>query len=823
VKNTRKRVPLFLLLSAALLISLAAAVRASFTFIDISKACNMGFRDEVADDKTGGWFDQGAKDFREMPLGEQETCGVTFRIIDPSSNNNKSCIILRGTEKPYFPQKAEIEPINRKAVTVCFLHSCGWGDLTFNQVIADYRVSYKDGTKEEIPLLCGTDITDWSPVNATAKTRVAFGSRSKGLNVFLWKNPYPDKEISSISFESKNTAAVPVLAAISFSDSELQLPEVRTLMPPSSLRSLAKKIGAAHPRLILTDEGLAKLKELIRQDPRLRALAKENNKRASAMISEPTVTYIIPDGLRLLAQSQKCLDRVSTLSLAYRLSGRKEFAERAKKELFAAAEFKDWNSSAHFLDTAVLSHAFAIGYDWLYGYLDENGRKKIREALIEKGLNAGLQGYHENAWWGHCNHNWNLVCNGGLGIGALAVYDEAPKLSGEILSFINELMPIALVSYNPDGGWGEGPGYWHFASRYACHFLASLESATGDKLKLDGFDGIKKAGMFRIYSTGPLNLTFNYADANIDSGKKSPAEEMFWMAGRFDEPAYAEYENTQLDKKNFSPFDIVWYRPDGAKNTLEGLPSSAYFRGVELAFFRSSMSDKNAVYAGFKGGCNTVNHCHLDLGTFILDSDGVRWAMDLGADSYLLPGYFDVMEDGQRWKYYRLSTPGHSTLVINGENQSLAGEAKMIRHESSPARSFAVCDLTDPYQKNAVKTLRGVALLDGKNVIVQDEIELKKAGTEILWGMITGAGVKTDNAKAVLSKNGKKINAYILSPEGAKFEIISTTQAAPQNPNEGTRKLAIRLNPAGTGASIAVVFTKSDKKPEMKLTSLSEW
>ena len=37
----------------------------------------------------------------------------------------------------------------------------------------------------------------------------------------------------------------------------------------------------------------------------------------------------------------------------------------AVKELEAAAHFTNWNPR-HFLDTAEMTHAFAIGYDWLY-------------------------------------------------------------------------------------------------------------------------------------------------------------------------------------------------------------------------------------------------------------------------------------------------------------------------------------------------------------------------------------------------------------------------------------------------------------------------
>ncbi|MGH7945950.1 MAG: hypothetical protein ACREH8_23950 [Opitutaceae bacterium] len=49
---------------------------------------------------------------------------------------------------------------------------------------------------------------------------------------------------------------------------------------------------------------------------------------------------------------------------------------------------------------------------------------------------------------------------------------------------------------------------------------------------------------------------------------------------------------------------------------------------------------------GFKAGRNTVNHAHLDLGTFTFDAGGVRWAGDLGRDDYNLPGYWRIQKPG---------------------------------------------------------------------------------------------------------------------------------------------------------------------------------
>ena len=97
-----------------------------FEFVDLSKVCNMGFKDEVADDGKGGWTDQGSQnDLRIIPVGEQIFAGISFNIIDPDRNKGKSCIVLYGTYKPLFPKEAVI-PVDRKAEVIYFLHTAAW-------------------------------------------------------------------------------------------------------------------------------------------------------------------------------------------------------------------------------------------------------------------------------------------------------------------------------------------------------------------------------------------------------------------------------------------------------------------------------------------------------------------------------------------------------------------------------------------------------------------------------------------------------------------------------------------------------------------------
>lgn len=573
---------------------------------------------------------------------------------------------------------------------------------------------------------------------------------------------------------------------------------------------LVDRLTSEHPRLLATDADFAALRTRVRNDPASAQWYEQLRERAERILSEPPSEYEIPDGKRLLATSRRVLGRVSTLSLLYQLDGDERYAERTWEELQAAAEFPDWNPS-HFLDTAEMTHAFAIGYDWLYHYWSAERREVLRDAIVTLGLNPGLQAYRGDnsggvaVWWVDRTSNWNIVCNAGLGMGALAIGDEVPELAEEILQSGLESLPIAIDQYAPDGGYPEGVGeYWGYATRYLVPYMSSLRTAIGDDLGLSDSPGLSTTGDFPVYLTGPTGQTFNYYDGR--SGAPRPPE-MFWLANRYDRPVYSwwgvEGANSALD-----PRHLLWYDPDNVSGPrAAALPMDKYFRHSEIATFRSAWEDPNAVFAGFKAGDNQTSHADLDLGDFVLDALGTRWAVELGSENYNVPGYSDRGADGQRWTYYRKRAEGQNTLVVESEdtaNQDPLATGEIIRQESAPTEAFAIADLTEAYANSGVSSWqRGVSLLDHRRqVLVQDELRAAQP-VDAWWFMHTRADIEiSDNGRSAILRNGtERLRARIVSPsiddvtfvEMDAAPLWSSPNPAEQTPNRGVRKLAVQL------------------------------
>ncbi|MFQ6035073.1 MAG: heparinase II/III family protein, partial [Sedimentisphaerales bacterium] len=483
-----------------------------------------------------------------------------------------------------------------------------------------------------------------------------------------------------------------------------------------------------------------------------------------------------------------------------------------------------WNPS-HFLDTAEMSHAVGLGYDWLYYYLDAKTRKKIMAGLIKNGLEPGLRVY-ERAWWSKSEFNWNQVCNGGMIIGALAIAESEPQYAEKIVAAAVRSLPLALRSYGPDGAWGEGPGYWSYATHYTAYGLTALQTALGKDFELTKIKGLAESGNFPIYTTGPTGLFLNFADCGEKSSRR-PMPCIFWLARTYNNSLYAEAEHAELAKRAASPQHIVWYIP-APKGKLPPKDLDRYFRGpVEVAVFRSAWDDSEALFVGVKAGYNQVNHGHLDLGNFELDALGVRWARDLGSDNYNLPGYWDMKRGGKRWSYYRLNSKSHNVPVLNGEDQDPLATSKFIKFETNRSSAFVLVDLTNAYKQFAKKVTRGVRMLSGRQaVLVQDEFEIQKP-CEVAWGVTTDAQITAKKeGVAVLTFKGRKLIARILSPAGAKFIIESAEQKRPQRTNKGVNRLIVRLPDAKGQVRVAILLSpvwKDGYVSHMQIIPLEEW
>jgi hypothetical protein len=594
-----------------------------------------------------------------------------------------------------------------------------------------------------------------------------------------------------------------LLATISLFVSIVQAKDISR----QNIQKAMKNIGP-HPRLLWPAGTEKEMKARTESDPIAKALYDDIRGQSDLLLTVEPIEQV-KIGKRLLDKSRKCLKRVTYLSFMYRMTGQKPYLDRAEKEMLTAAGFSDWNPS-HYLDTGEMTAALAIGYDWLYADLSQETRDKIRKALVEKGIQPSFEKNGSN-WWVNAPMNWNQVCNGGLTLGALAIAQEEPTLAEDVIRRAVNGVQKAMNVYLPDGAYPEGPGYWGYGTVYNVLMLSAMDTAMGTDFELSRHPGFAKTGDYYLQMTGPTGYFFNYADCGRRGGVN---ESIFWLAAHYNQPRVIWNETASLRQykpfllKNdaaeqgraFLPMLLIWSKSFAQPATPKTL---CWFGQGEnpVAVLRGGW-EAEATYLAIKGGTPRASHGHMDVGSFVLDAGGIRWAIDLGSQDYnrleqMRVRLFDMKQDSDRWKIFRYTNHWHNTLIVDDKLQQVAGFAPMIQFSDQKPAPQAVFDLSDVYQGQLQKAVRGVTL-DGQNVRVQDQWKAGGKETVVRWSMVTPADVQIDSAnKAILKKDNKTLAFEVTCPKETKIATWSTEPRSDwDEPNPGTRIIGFEVTMA---------------------------
>lgn len=572
---------------------------------------------------------------------------------------------------------------------------------------------------------------------------------------------------------------------------------------PIEIAARLDAMPRAHPRLFLDRAAEVELKRRIAAQPMLQAIQADIVAKAGRELSTKPVERVLV-GFRLLATSRTVLDRVLHLGLAWRMTGKLAYFERARDELIAVASFTDWNPG-HFLDVAEMTIAVAVAYDWFHSEFDDATRDLLRVAIVEKGLKPSLI----NDAWTRQNNNWNQVCNAAMVIGALAVADHEPALTAEMIARAVATVPLAMEAYAPDGGYPEGAMYWGYGTTFNIMLITALESAFGHDFGLSRTSGFLSTADYYLHVVGPTGFYFNYSDAGRSRQGVSPA--MFWFAARRNQPDLAWNEWKVLERRlsfqsdkgrmRWDPMLLLWM-PD-----MQGPPPrpgalSWSGRGRNPVALHRSGWDRDASYVAIKGGSASLPHAHMDAGSFIMDSSGFRWADDFGGQNYHSLESAGIplggaRQEAPRWSVFRLGTSSHNVLMVDGQQQRIAAHAPIV--VSKERRT--VVDLSETYAGQLANAKRGVALFADGSVRVQDEFATLDRSTRVRWAMLTAANVEIDGPGcATLTQGGKSLTLRILAPAGLTPVCYPTDPPpAPTDlPNPGTRMIGFECSvPAG--------------------------
>lgn len=603
------------------------------------------------------------------------------------------------------------------------------------------------------------------------------------------------------------------------------------------------QVKSGHPRLFASNADFIALRNP--QSEELEQLMDLLYQKGEEMLTlEPVSRTLV--GYRLLAQSRLALKRISTWALLYNVYEEERFLLRAKEELQAAIDFTDWNPR-HYLDVGEMALAVSIGLDWLWDDLRPDFRQAALEAIRTKGILPSLDEQHRHNWWLHDGNNWNPVCNSGLIAGSLMLAHTEPELAEQVINRAIRILPNALSATDPDGVYLEGPSYWEYGTAFTVLVMELLEKATGSTFGLADHPSFLDSLDFRVMSVAPSGDFYNFYDSG-ETVQLSPT--LSWFANYYDSPL-AQFEAERLikqflDQPDFNaddyeyrllPFQALWFPKNfGQTDTLhQQLPNQWFGGGPNaISIVRSDWNDPNAFYLAYKGGNGQISHAHQDAGSFIFEDEGVRWAVDLGAQNYnslesLGLRIWDRRQHSDRWRVFRMGSYSHNILLIDERPQSVEGVAKLSVNSSDPNRIIGEIDLSEIYQEHCTSYKREIIAHDFEVVRINDHLvgarsnvgRQGRSAATLHWRMVTHANVEVSGDTATLSQNGKQLHVKVLSPNGAKLRVadlenIPTFWDAP-NPN--TRALDLWIRARDYGSETISILMSTDKEALEKIAA----
>ena len=556
---------------------------------------------------------------------------------------------------------------------------------------------------------------------------------------------------------------------------------------------------APHPRLLLPAGQEEAIKQAMKQYPPLQQVHQQILKRCEDALIAPTLVFK-KDGKRLLAVSREALTRIFYLSYAYRMTGNKVYAIRAEQEMVAVSKFHSWNPS-HYLDVGEMVMALAIGYDWLYKDLRPSTRELVRKAIIELGFNTA-----EGQWFYNAKNNWNQVCNGGLSYGAMAIYEDEPAIAKAVLEKSVKSNPPSMEVYGPDGGYPEGFMYWGYGTGFEVMYIAALQTAFGTDAGLTQIPGFLQSARFIQFMTGPSGECFDFCDSTL-SPICNPM--LFWFAKQLNDPSIVWLEKGYLEAgtKAFSeprllPALMIFASQIDMSNLPKPTQNFWQNRGITPTFiYRSGWESTKDSYLGIKGGTCSSSHAHMDEGSFVYEKNGVRWAIDLGMQSYITlesrgVDLWNMSQEGQRWDVFRIGSTAHNTLTINGHRHLVKGMVNFTETWKTPSRKGAALDMTSVLSNDLKQATRKVWLDKKDDLHVVDVLTANGETAEVLWNMTTRAQARITGKNTIeLSQNGHRMLLTVSC--NAPFEMKTWTTEPVHDydaPNPGSSRVGFIAN-----------------------------
>ena len=490
---------------------------------------------------------------------------------------------------------------------------------------------------------------------------------------------------------------------------------------------------SSHPYLFFTKTAIDAFKTRIKADTSTANYWQEIQTRADNSLTTP-MTPAAAD--------------IETLCLAYRLTGDKKYAAKAKELLQhlidqPAWDGMDdrtprWNSG---LNTGKNCFASALCFDCIYDYLTPAERKTFAGQITLKGIRPSFDDWLSADRRLHAlnsmGHNWWSAVVNAAGVASLAVMNEQPearqwaqeimRASTEWFDFDGSVLDNKPRSFDRDGGFYESIGYANFALTEYLNFRLAWTNCLGpvampyDSMLVKTMDWFIHA----CYpNTGPLQ-SLNFGDSNPFGNAQQPVTLM--LALGFHKESFDWYlqqiqHTASRNRPGANPLTQLYSPANTAPAFTPGLPPSALYKDMGWATLRSSW-DTNATLLGVKCGF-TWNHAHADAGSFVLYHKGKNLLIDGG----------DAFYGSDEYSNYFVRSEAHNVMLFNDKAQDPQDEYHAVKNPGALYHlmdggdiKYLLADAQGPTAHYFLRNFRSFLWI-GNVILVIDDVKAYEPG-----------------------------------------------------------------------------------------------
>lgn len=634
-------------------------------------------------------------------------------------------------------------------------------------------------------------------------------------------------------------------------------------------------VQKVRPRLLMNAAGFAALKGRVGSDPATKKLYESLKATAEKIIELPELVQVRGEAAGNNSPGAKSIFRMSALGALNYIDGDPRWKDYAARELVSIASFTNWHPDEPEI-CAEFVWGMSIGYDLFRSALNEAQAKKVKDAIVQLGMDAlvaHLKGEPVPATAKRPEPGTtaepsksgppkkgpkkagdepppdteDMISAAALLIASIALVDEEPNTAGPAANIAAKVFGEGIKEFAPDGIWPEGVYAGDDVLDITASLIMTLRAATGQDFGYTLVEGLPQAAVARMHLTSPASGIFNYGDAEGNTLARNWVTSFLTaLYGNPGVPALRVPGPVSPETQYMNLAGLLLYQNPhiagfGTPDALD-----AAFPREQVATLRSSWNDPKAMFVGIKGGDNSRPGGQLDLGTFVLDAGGVRWGVDLGTESdRALKNRFDP----KKFEMYRESTLGQNTWRFTGAaveddkdkkkpapkgkapvpeapkgSQPLDATAQIVAFSSTPERGLVIVDLSDAYSQRAKDFKRGVMMVRGANpyVVMQDELLIKNASSPD-WIMHTRAEVTTEGNKAILKSGNSTLTMTVIAPSGASiFAEDPPEQKEPLGSLKGVKVIKIPLRDVKGEQKVVVTFAQGEGAPTTVIP-LEQW